>query len=340
VVPTASGMASSHHGGTGPEWLTGRVTDSLDRRGLALGASAYLVWGLFPLLMHALEPASAIEITAQRAIWSLLVCAIIVAFVRGWRRVLAVLRSPRTLGILALAAALIATNWLIYVYAVVTDRVNSASLGYYINPLVLVGLGIIVLGERLRRLQIVAVIIAAVAVAIIGIEMGGLPWISLALAFSFGLYGLIKKRISVDPITGLTVETLVIAPFALVGLWWLSSSGELTFGARGSSGLGVGHDLLLASTGVFTVGALLLFGAGAQRLPLNVTGLLQYIAPTMMFMLAVWHFSEPMPAGRWIGFVLVWAALIILTLDGFRAARRPRALRDPDEAEVEPAEPV
>ncbi len=303
------------------------MTEALDRRGLAFGASAYLVWGLFPLLMHALKPAGALEITAHRAVWSLLVCVVIVAFVRGWARLRAVLISRRTLLTLAVAAVFIAVNWLVYVYAVVTDHVNSASLGYYINPLVLVGLGVVVLGERLRRLQIVAIAIATVAVAVIGIDMGGIPWISLVLAGSFGLYGLIKKRVGarVDVITGLTVETMVLAPVALAGLWWIGSSGRATFAERGTEGFGLGHDLLLMSTGIFTAGALLLFAAGARRLPLNVTGLLQYIAPTMMFMLAVWHFGEPMPAARWVGFGLVWVALVLITVDAWRV--RPLSKR-------------
>ncbi len=303
------------------------MTEEIDRRGLAFGGSAYLVWGLFPLLMHALKPAGAFEITAHRAVWSLLVCLVIVAFVRGWARLRSVLVSPRTLLTLAVAAAIIALNWLVYVYAVVTDHVNSASLGYYINPLVLVGMGVVLLGERLRRLQIVAVSIAAVAVVVIGIDMGGVPWISLVLAFSFGFYGLIKKRVGahVDVITGLTVETMVLAPAALLGLWWIDTSGRRTFLERGAEGFGLGHDMLLMSTGIFTAGALLLFAAGARRLPLNVTGLLQYIAPTMMFMLAVWHFGEPMPAGRWAGFALVWVALVLITVDAWRV--RPLSKR-------------
>lgn len=314
------------------------TTAPLDRRGLLFGASAYLVWGLFPLLMHALIPASALEITAQRAIWSLGVCLVIVACVRGWSRLRMVLTNRRTLLTLALAAILIAANWLVYVYAVVTDQVASASLGYYINPLVTVALGVVVLGERLRRMQLVAVGIAAIAVAVIGIEMGTLPWISLALAFSFGFYGLIKKRVggTVDALTGLTVETIVLAPFALAALVWMSQAGTLTFGARGSEGLGLHHDLLLVSAGIATVGALLLFAAGAARLPLNITGLLQYIAPTMMFMLAVWYFHEPMPAGRWIGFALVWVALVLITVDSWRAWSKRS---DPD-AEPEFAETV
>lgn len=297
---------------------------TLDRKGLLFGASAYLIWGLFPLLMHALIPASALEITAQRAVWSLAVCLVVVTAVRGWSRLKRALTTPRTLLTLALAAVLIAANWLVYVFAVVTDQVASASLGYYINPLVTVALGVLVLGERLRRLQVIAVAIAGLAVALIALEMGSMPWISLALAFSFGFYGLIKKRVggSVDALTGLTVETIVLAPFAGVVLAWMASAGTLTFGARGEDGLGIRHDLLLVCAGFATVGALLLFAAGAARLPLNITGLLQYIAPTMMFMLAVWYFHEPMPTGRWVGFALVWVALVLITVDSWRARAR------------------
>ncbi|WP_062380717.1 EamA family transporter RarD [Demequina pelophila] len=296
-----------------------------DRAGLAFGASAYLLWGLFPLLMHALEPAGAVEITAHRAVWSLLVCAVVVTAVRGWGRLRALAVDRRALLTLTAAAGLIATNWLVYVYAVVTDRVASASLGYYINPLVSVALGVLVLGERLRRLQMVAVVVAIAAVAVIGVEMRGVPWISLVLAGSFGLYGLIKKRVGarVDALSGLTVETAVLTPVALGVLAWIAASGGATFLARGEEGLGWGHDALLASTGIFTAGALLLFAAGARRLPLYVTGLLQYIAPTMMFMLAVGVFGEDMPAARWAGFGLVWVALVVLTADGLRARRRP-----------------
>jgi len=298
---------------------------TLDRAGLLYGAGAYLMWGLFPLLMHALEPASALEITAHRAVWSLVVCAAILTVVGGWGRLRAVLADRRASLTLTAAAGLIALNWLVYVFSVVTDRVASASLGYYINPLVSVALGVLVLGERLRRLQVVAVAIAAVAVAVIGLEMGSLPWISLVLAGSFGVYGLIKKRVGarVDAISGLTVETMVLTPIALAAIAWMLASGSATFLARGSEGLGLDHDLLMASTGVFTAGALLLFAAGARRLPLYVTGLLQYIAPTMMFVLAVAVFGEEMPPGRWAGFVLVWVALVVLTVDSLRAHRRP-----------------
>ncbi|WP_234998675.1 EamA family transporter RarD [Demequina sp. NBRC 110057] len=253
---------------------------------------------------------------------------------RGWRALGAVLRDRRMVATFAVAALLVGANWLIYVYAVVSGHVNSASLGYYINPLFTVLLGVVVLGERLRRLQVVALAVAAVAVVVIGVGMGEFPWISLALAASFGLYGLVKKRAgaSVDAVTGLTVETMVLAPLGLVALLVIGGSG--TFGVRGEEALGLGHDLLMMSTGIFTAGALLLFAAGARRLPLFAMGILQYIAPTLMFALAVWQFGEPMPTSRWAGFVLVWVALVIITWDAWSA--RPRR----GVAQVEPAEPV
>ncbi|MFN3865452.1 MAG: EamA family transporter RarD [Demequina sp.] len=312
------------------------MNESLSRPGLAYGAGAYLIWGTFPLLMNALKPAGAVEITAHRAVWSLLLCAAIVALTRSWSRLRAAVTDRHTLLSLCAAAVFIAINWLIYVYAVVTDHVNSAALGYYINPLFTVALGVVFLGERLRRLQLVAIGIAVVAVLVIGFGLGEFPWIALVLATSFGLYGLLKKRVggAVDAVTGLTVETAVLVPAAAAALVWIHQSGQATFLARGEAGLGLGHDVLMWSTGAFTAGALLLFAAGARRLPLYVTGLLQYIAPTLMFVLAVWHFGEPMPGSRWVGFILVWVALVVLTVDGWRA--RP-GRRD---ARIHPAEPV
>lgn len=284
------------------------------------------MWGLFPLLMAALKPAGALEITANRAVWSLVVCLLFVAFMRSWKQLKAALRNRRVVLTLAAAGGFVAINWLLYVYAIVSDHVNSAALGYYINPLFTVALGVIVLGERLRRLQMVAIAIGLLAVIVIGVGLGEFPWISLALATSFGIYGLIKKRVgaSVDAVTGLTVETMVLFPVALVGLWIIGINNGLTFGQRGAEGFGISHDLLMVSTGLFTAGALILFAAGARRLPLYVTGLLQYIAPTGMFMLAVWHFNEPMPPSRWAGFALIWVALIVLTVDGFRSQSSKR----------------
>lgn len=305
----------------------------VDRRGLLYGASAYFIWGLFPLLMAPLVPAGAFEIVAHRALWSLAVCLIIVAAVRGWRSLMIVLADRVLMTRLAVAAVLIALNWGIMVYAVLTERVASTSLGYYINPLFTVALGVIILRERLTQLQWVAIGIATVAVTIIGVGMGGLPWIALGLATTFGLYAFIKKGVGhrVGALTGLTVETVVMAPVAGVVLWWIARSGHQTFLARGEEGLGLHHDLLLAFTGVWTAGALIIFAAGARRLPLNITGLLQYIAPTMSFALAVWYFREPMPAARWAGFVLVWIALVLITVDSWRSRSRRVIPREPAE---------
>jgi len=295
--------------------------ETLDRRGLSYGVSAYVIWGLFPILMAVLEPAEAFEIVAWRALSSLVVCLVILVFMRGgWSRIAVVLRDRRTTLRLVLAGVLVATNWGVMVYAVVTDRVASTSLGYYINPLVTVTLAMVFLGERLRRLQMVAMLVALIAVAIVAWEMGGVPWISLALAGSFASYSLIKKGVGakVDALTGLTIETAAIAPIAVVVLLLVHQAGDTTFGLRGAAGLGWWHDTMLAGTGTWTAGALLIFAAGARRLPLNVTGMLQYIAPTMTFVLAVWYFHESMPAGRWVGFGFVWIALVLFTIDAWR----------------------
>lgn len=312
----------------------------LDRRGLAYGASAYFIWGLFPLFMAALKPAGALEIVAWRSVSSLAVCLAIVPFVRGWGRVVAVVRDSRVFARLALASLVIAVNWGVMVYAVVTDRVASTSLGYYINPLITVALGVVLLGERLRRLQLIAIGVAAVAVLVIALDMGGLPWISLALAFSFAIYSFIKKKVGhqVDALTGLTVETGVQLPVALGVLAWVGLAGQATLFQRGAEGLGPWHDALMLTTGTWTAGALLIFAAGARRLPLNISGLLQYIAPTMTFALAVWYFDEPMPPARWAGFALVWVALVLITLDSWRARAR---VTDPQAAQSgEVTEPV
>jgi len=295
----------------------------LDRRGLLYGATAYVVWGLFPILMRALEPANAAEIVAWRALASLVVCALIMLVVGAWRRVWGVATNRALLTRLAVASVVISINWGVMVYAVVTDRVSDTSLGYYINPLVTVGLSVAFLGERLRRLQWVAVGIATVAVVILAVDSRGLPWISLVLALSFGIYSLVKKTVGtqVDALSGLTIETAVMAPVAAVVLWLVAAHGATTFAHRGDAGLGWWHDTMLAGTGLWTAGALLVFAAGARRLPLNVTGLLQYISPTMTFVLAVTTFGEHMPPVRWAGFALVWVAVVLISVDAWRSRR-------------------
>lgn len=294
------------------------MTERLDRQGLVYAFVAYGFWGVFPILMDQLRPAGALEIVAHRALWSLVFCALLVLVLRRWRRLWDVLRDTRTALSLALAALLLTVNWGVFIYAVFTERVAETSLGYYINPLITVALGVVVLHERLRRAQAVAIGLGVAAVAILAVELGGVPWIALALALSFAAYALLKKRVgaTVDALTGFTVETLALLPVAVTILSVVSARGDTTWGHAG-----LGHDAWLASTGAWTAGALLVFAAGSARLPLYVVGLIQYVSPTMTFVLAVTYFHEAMSAGRWLGFGLVWVALAVITADAWRRAR-------------------
>jgi chloramphenicol-sensitive protein RarD len=298
------------------------VTQNQDRWGLPLGIGAYLLWGGMPLFFPLLQPAGAVEIVAHRIVWSLLFCLIALLALRQTGAFLTALRSPRLLGTFGVAAALIIVNWIVYVYAVLSDRVLDAALGYFINPIITVLLGVLVLRERLRPVQWIAITCGAAAVVVLSTGLGGLPWISLCLALSFGLYGLVKNRVgrTVPALPGLAVETAVATPFALAYLAWLGSTGTFT-------GHGVGHSLLLVSAGIVTALPLLLFGAAARRLPLSVIGMLQYLAPALQFLVGLLVFGEHMPAARWAGFVLVWVALVLLTVDGIRQARRMPRIR-------------
>lgn len=301
---------------------------ALDSRGLATGASAYLLWGVLPLYIALLRPSGAVEIIAHRVLWSLVFCALVLTVTRSWRGLAAVLRAPRTMGLVTLAAVLLAVNWLTFVFGTLTGHVVDAALGYFINPIVTVALAVLVLRERLRRLQWVALGFGASAVLVITIGYGRLPWIALTLAVSFGVYGLLKNRVgrSVAAAPGLAAETLVLAPAATAYLVWLHVAGDGTFG-----GAGVGHALALAGTGVATALPLLLFGEAARRLPLSVVGMLQYLAPMLQFAIGVLVLHETMPPARWWGFGLVWVALVLLTVDGIRTGRAGR-LRVPSRA--------
>nr|WP_127132399.1 EamA family transporter RarD [Georgenia sp. SYP-B2076] len=297
----------------------------MDRVGLALGLGCYLLWGAFPLYFRLLEPAGAVEIVAHRAAWSLGFCLLALLLTRQMRPYARALRRPRTLATLALAGVLVAANWLIYVYGVNSGHTVDAALGYFINPLVTVLLAVAVLGERLRPLQWVATAVGGLAVVVIVVGYGELPWIALSLAVTFGLYGLVKNRVgrTVAALPGLAVETTVLFPVAVAYLLWLAQSGASTFGAAGPER--VSHMVLLAVSGPLTAVPLLLFGAAARRLPLSVVGMLQYITPVLQLLVGVLVFHEPMPPERWAGFALVWAAIAILTLDGVRS--RPRWAR-------------
>ncbi len=290
---------------------------SESRRGLAYGAGAYLLWGVFPLFWPLLEPAGTLEILAQRMAWSLLVMLAVLAATGGFGGIRAVLRDRRRTGLLAVAAVLVSVNWGTYIYGTNSGHVVETSLGYFINPLFTILLGVVVLGERLRRAQWLAVAIGGVAVAVITIDYGRLPWIALTLATSFGLYGFCKKRASVGAVDSLAIETGVMVVPAAVTLAVLGAQGDLVFGTRG-----VGNALLIASTGVVTAVPLLLFAAATTRLPLSMLGLLQYLAPVLQFSMGVFVRHESVPFTEYVGFCLVWLALTVLVVDGLRAQRR------------------
>ena len=289
--------------------------------GLAFAIGAYGLWGFLPLYFSVLAPAGAIEIVAWRILLSLVFCALLLTLTRGWGALFVIMRDRRTVLILGAAGAFVLVNWLVYVFATLSDHVVEASLGYFTNPIVTVLLGVLVLRERLRPLQWAAIGISAVAVLVLAVNYGQFPWIALALAFSFGLYGFIKKQVSgrVDAISGLTIETAWLAPLAGIVVGVLAANGELVMGSQGAV-----HTSLLLSAGVITAVPLLLFAAAARRLPLVYIGLSQYLAPVMQFLIGVFLFHEEMPTARWLGFALVWIALIVLTIDMLRGNRSSR----------------
>jgi chloramphenicol-sensitive protein RarD len=288
-----------------------------DPRGLALGAAAFGLWGLFPLYWPLLEPAEATEILAHRVLWSLIVTAVMLLVTRRTRALRAIWHDRRVRIALTAAGVTIGFNWFTYIWGVNNGHVVETSLGYYINPLVTVMMGMVFLGERLRRWQWVALSIAFVAVLVLTYDLGRPPWISLVLAFSFGTYGLLKKKAHVGPIEGLTYEGLVLGPVALVYLVWLTVMGQASTWSHG-----VDHVALLATTGLVTAVPLLCFAGAANRISLTSLGLLQYIAPTLQFLLGVVVFDEPMPPLRWVGFALVWCALSIFTVESVITSRR------------------
>ncbi|WP_093799598.1 EamA family transporter RarD [Streptomyces sp. Wb2n-11] len=290
------------------------------RSGLLYGIGAYGMWGLVPLFWPLLKPAGAMEILAHRMVWSLAVVGIVLLAVRRWAWIGKLVRQPRKLGLIALAATVITVNWGLYIWAVNSGQVVEASLGYFINPLVTIAMGVLLLKERLRPVQWTAVGVGFAAVLVLAVGYGRPPWISLVLAFSFATYGLVKKKVNLGGVESLAAETAVQFLPALGYLLWIGSHGDATFGAEG-----LGHAGLLAATGIVTAVPLVCFGAAAIRVPLSTLGLLQYLAPVFQFGLGVVYFHEAMPPERWAGFSLVWAALALLTWDALRTARRGRA---------------
>ncbi|TFC20507.1 EamA family transporter RarD [Cryobacterium sp. MDB1-18-2] len=289
--------------------------------GLAFAISAYGLWGLLPLFFLLLHPTGPFEVVAWRVLFSLVFCLALITVTRGWPALLIVLRRPKTVWVMGLAGLLIFVNWQTYVFATLTGHVVEAALGYFMNPIVTVLLGVFVLHERLRRIQWIAVAISAAAVLVLTLGYGALPWISLVLALSFGFYGLIKKNVGpgVGALTGLTLETAWLMPIAVAELLIVGAVTGLTFGT-----VSPWHTVGLVSTGVVTAVPLLFFAAAARRLPLSLLGLVQFVAPVLQFLVGVFILGEPMPPERWVGFGLVWVALVILTADMVVTGRAPR----------------
>ena len=310
AYPSVAGQRSDH--------------DAEHRRGIAFGVTAYGLWGLFPLYWTLLSAAGALETLAHRMIWSLAAVGIVLLWTRRIRSFVAVLRDRRQLRLLACAAVLISANWGAYIWGVNNGRVVETALGYFTGPIVSVLIGVLLLGERLRVAQWVAVGLGAVAVVVLAVGYGQVPWVALVLAFSFSAYGLVKKLAGVPAVESVGIEAGLSFVPALGFIVFVEVSGEGTFAS-----MGVGHALLLVGGGVVSTLPLLAFGGAAVRIPLSMIGLLQYLAPVLQFAFGVLVFREQMPAERWLGFGIVWLGLIVLTVDGARRSRTPRALEPP-----------
>jgi len=302
--------------------------------GLAFSIAAYVLWGLLPLYFESLKPVGPYEIVAWRIVLSIAFCAILLAVTRGWSRFAALWRDGRVVGWLALAAFLIAVNWTVYVLATSIDEVLQAALGYFINPIVTILLGVIFLRERLRPLQWAAVVVSAVAIVVLTVGLGAFPWISITLALSFGFYGLVKNRTGgrVDAISGLAFETAALTPFAIATIVLIALH------TPGLDPTGVGlvygtvngwHTSAMSLAGVVTAVPLIFFAAGARRLPLSYVGLTQYLAPAMQFLTGVFLLGEPMPPERWAGFGIVWVAILLLVVDTVIAIAKGRRAMAP-----------
>ena len=288
---------------------------SKNKLGLLFGISAYSLWGAFPLYWPLLEPANPLEIVSHRAVWTLVFCYIVLAVTKALKSTLATLKQPKIAARLFLTSLLISINWLVYIWATNNGHVVEASLGYYINPLIIIGFGVLLLKEKMRPLQWAAVAIASLGVLVLTIDNGRLPYIALALAFSWGTYGLIKKQLGLGALEGLAIETFISAFFYLAYLIYIGNQGTGQFGHSW------GLTILLISAGAVTAIPLLLFNGSTNRLPFTTIGLLQYITPTLQFSVGVWVRHEEMPTARWIGFLIIWVALTTLALDLIKSSR-------------------
>ncbi|MEC5218895.1 chloramphenicol-sensitive protein RarD [Actimicrobium sp. GrIS 1.19] len=281
------------------------------RKGMLYAAAAYTIWGLFPLYFKTLQAIAPLQILMHRMVWSLLFVLCILAWRRQWSWLREVAGKPLVLAGFMLSAVLLSTNWFIYIWAVNNGRIIDSSLGYFINPLVNVLLGYLVLGERLRLGQWLAVALAAAGVAWLTWQSGHPPWIGLALAMSFGAYGLMRKTARLGPLEGLSLETLLLFPFAFAYLIWLTVNGQNAFVLAAPM-----SQWLLAAAGPITAIPLLLFAAGARRIPMATLGLLQYIGPSLQLVLGIWLYNEPFGTARLIGFAAIWSALVVYSGEG------------------------
>ena len=295
------------------------------QEGIAYAALAYILWGLFPLYFRMVRSVSPLEVLAHRVVWSLAVVAVLLVVLRRTNWLGAALRSRRVLGTFGASAALIGINWFVYIWAVQQGRVVDASLGYFVTPLANVLMGRLVLRERLSRVQWAAVGVASAAVVWLTLAAGSFPWIALTLAASFSTYGLIRKTAPLGALEGLTIETLLLAPLAFIGMGWATSQGLAAF-PNASTGM----QLLLAFSGPLTAAPLLLFAAGARRIPLSVLGMLQYLGPTLQLVLGVWLFGEPFGGARLVGFVMIWSACALFSFEAWRQSRPAECLVEPD----------
>lgn len=305
--------------------MSGTATAPVDtasvRAGTLAGVAAYGLWGVFPLVFRLLEEVAPFEILLHRIVWSLVVVVAVLAVQRRLGEFRSVAGHARSRALLAAAAVLISVNWLTYIWAVNSGHVVDAALGYYINPLITVALGVVILGEHLRRAQMVALGFGTAAVVVLTVANGTVPWISLVLACSFGGYGYLKKAADVAAFPSLAVETMLLFPLASAGLVVIGVRGDLAF-AHGT----IGRDVLLASLGIVTAVPLLLFATAATRIPLSMLGLLQYLTPTLQLLCGVVLLDEDLPPERLIGFVLVWIALVVLAGDAIQNERRSRRI--------------
>lgn len=279
------------------------------------GVSAYLLWGAFPLYWPLLEPANPLEIVSHRAVWTLVFCFMVLAATKALKSTLVTLKRSTVVIKLFLSSMLISINWLVYIWATNNEHVVEASLGYYINPLIIIGFGVIFLKEKMRTMQWAAVAIATIGVVVLTVDYGRLPWIAIALAVSWGSYGLIKKQLGLGALEGLTIETLISSLFYLAYLIYIGNQGTGQFGQSW------GLTALLISAGAVTAIPLLLFNGSTNRLPFTTIGLLQYITPTLQFSIGVWVLNEDMPTARWVGFLFIWGALVVLATDLIRSSR-------------------